>query len=95
MSLLIRPPNTNALIGTPAGFSQSGSMHGHCEAGAVKRELGCAAGRPQPGIQSLPVQSSIMHSSTYRGVRPKMLVSFSAPGLSKTFFFSFLLSPGM
>src|SRR5271166_5495597 len=57
MSLLIRPPNTIALIGTPAGFSQSGSMHGHCEAGAVKRAFGCAAGRPQPGVQSLPVQS--------------------------------------
>src|SRR5208283_1717403 len=57
MSLLIRPPKTNALIGTPAGFSQSGSIEGHCPAGAVKREFGCAAGRPQPGVQSLPVQS--------------------------------------
>ncbi|MNT45140.1 hypothetical protein D3C72_1817050 [compost metagenome] len=25
--------------------------------GAVKRELGCAAGRPQSGVQSWPVQS--------------------------------------
>ena len=46
-----------ALIGTPAGFSHSGSIDGHCAAGAVKREFGCAAGRPQPGVQSLPFQS--------------------------------------
>src|SRR5271166_2137462 len=57
MSWLIRPPNTNARIGTPAGFSHSGSIDGHCEAGAVKREFGCAAGRPHPGVQSFPVQS--------------------------------------
>src|SRR5208282_1230606 len=57
MFLRIRPPNTKPLIGTPAGFSQSGSIDGHCEAGAVKRAFGCAAGRPQPGVQSAPVQS--------------------------------------
>ena len=34
-----------------------GSIDGHCEAGAVKRESGWAAGRPQPGVQTLPVQS--------------------------------------
>ena len=33
-----------AEMGTPSGFSQSGSMVGHCEAGAVKRPLGWAAG---------------------------------------------------
>src|SRR5208283_744066 len=57
MLLCIRPPNTKPLIGTPAGFSQSGSIDGHCEAGAVNREFGCAAGRPHPGVQSAPVQS--------------------------------------
>src|SRR5208283_2977783 len=57
MFLRMRPPNRKALIGTPAGFSHSGSIEGHCEAGAVKREFGWAAGRPQPGVQSLPVQS--------------------------------------
>jgi hypothetical protein len=57
MSRLMRPPNTKALIGTPAGFSHSGSIDGHWLAGAVNRELGCAAGRPQPGVQSLPCQS--------------------------------------
>src|SRR5512142_1696193 len=46
-----------ALIGTPFGFSQSGSMDGHWEAGAVKRELGWAAVRPHPGVHSCPCQS--------------------------------------
>ena len=33
-----------AEIGTPDGSSHLGSIDGHCDAGAVKRELGCAAG---------------------------------------------------
>src|SRR6202789_2228422 len=41
-----RPPKINALIGTPCGSSHDGSMVGHCEAGAVKREFGCAALAP-------------------------------------------------
>src|SRR5579864_222358 len=41
-----RPPKMMALMGTPTGESQCGSMVGHCEAGAVKRPLGCAAVRP-------------------------------------------------
>src|SRR5439155_10951038 len=56
-----RPPKTKALIGTPSGFSQSGSMVGHCFAGAVKRALGCAALAPvalaMSGVQTLPCQS--------------------------------------
>src|ERR1700739_1260398 len=40
------PPKMIALIGTPYGDSQSGSIQGHCDAGAVKRPLGCDAGRP-------------------------------------------------
>ncbi len=32
-------------------------MLGHCAALTVKRALGCAAGRPQPGVQSWPRQS--------------------------------------
>src|SRR5215470_12825810 len=52
-----RPPNTKAEIGTPWGSSQAESIDGHCDAGTVKRALGCAALRPQPGVQSLPCQS--------------------------------------
>src|SRR5262249_45369227 len=47
----------NAEIGTPLGSSQLGSSEGHCEAATVKRAFACAAGRPQPGVQSLPCQS--------------------------------------
>src|SRR6266436_141098 len=51
----------NALIGTPLGFSQSGSIVGHCRAGAVKRPLGCAAGAPVSlaiaGVHLFPRQS--------------------------------------
>src|SRR6266849_951559 len=56
-----RPPKMIALIGTPLGFSQSGSIVGHCEAGAVKRAFGCAAFAPVclaiSGVQRLPCQS--------------------------------------
>ena len=51
----------NALIGTPAGFSHSGSIVGHCFAGAVNREFACAALAPVAfaisGVQGLPCQS--------------------------------------
>jgi hypothetical protein len=44
-------------MGTPSGFSQSGQMMGHWEAGAVKRALGWAAGSGLAGVQSRPFQS--------------------------------------
>src|SRR5205823_2557163 len=50
-----------ALIGTPSGDSHAGSMVGHCDAGAVKREFGCAAFAPvsfaMAGVHFLPCQS--------------------------------------
>src|SRR5262249_49459401 len=52
-----RPPKIRPLIGTPAGFSHSGSRLGHCANGAVKRALGCAALRPQSGVHGCPLQS--------------------------------------
>src|SRR5438874_10859773 len=61
-----------ALIGTPFGFSQSGSMVGHCEAGAVNRALGCAAFAPVSfaisGVHLLPCQS--VHSAGGSSVMP-------------------------
>src|SRR5258708_32758358 len=51
-----RPPKISPEIGTPAGFSQCGDIDGHCRAGAVKRELGCAAGA-SPVQGRLPFQS--------------------------------------
>ena len=47
-----------AEIGTPCGSSQCGEIDGHCAAGAVKREFGCAAFSVLPGIQRFPFQSS-------------------------------------
>src|SRR5215831_11478215 len=56
-----RPPKMMALIGTPLGDSQSGSIVGHCEAGAVNREFGCAAFAPVclaiAGVHLFPCQS--------------------------------------
>src|SRR5579885_2351280 len=67
-----RPPKMNALIGTPFGSSHAGSIVGHCEAGAVKRELGCAAFAPVSlaiwGVQRLPRQSR--HSAGGSSVMP-------------------------
>ena len=61
-----------ALIGTPFGSSQAGSMVGHCEAGAVKRAFGCAALRrfafAISGVQRLPCQSR--HSAGGSSVMP-------------------------
>ena len=52
-----RPPKTNALIGTPPGSSQAGSITGFWAAGAVKRAFGCDALASLAGVQSLPCQS--------------------------------------
>src|SRR5215475_241181 len=59
-------------MGTPLGSSQAGSIVGHCEAGAVKRALGCAALAPVclaiSGVQRLPCQS--VHSAGGSSVMP-------------------------
>src|SRR6266702_3038626 len=52
-----RPPNRIAEIGTPFGSSHSVAMIGHWATGVVKRELGCAAGSGEAGVQSRPFQS--------------------------------------
>src|SRR5262245_57046828 len=52
-----RPPKRIAAIGTPAGFSHSPEITGHCRAGAVKRALGCAALRPEAGVHGRRSQS--------------------------------------
>src|SRR5687768_7784699 len=55
--VLRRPPKMNALIFTPLGSSQAGSIDGHWLAGAVKRAFGCAAGVPFSGVHGCPRQS--------------------------------------
>src|SRR5579859_4970424 len=67
-----RPPKMMALMGTPSGDSQLGSMVGHCDAGAVNRPLGCAAVvpcfLPIAGVHFSPRQSR--HSSGGLSVMP-------------------------
>src|SRR5579864_7529708 len=67
-----RPPKMIALIGTPCGSSHAGSIVGHCDAGAVKRELGCAAFAPVlfaiSGVHRCPCQSR--HSAGGSSVIP-------------------------
>src|SRR5277367_804464 len=67
-----RPPKTMALMGTPSGSSHAGSIVGHCEAGAVKRALGCAPLAPVSlaiaGVHFLPCQS--VHSAGGSSVMP-------------------------
>jgi len=46
-----------ASIGTPAGSSHVSAIDGHKWAATVKRELGCAAGVSESGVQSRPCQS--------------------------------------
>src|SRR4051794_11756962 len=74
-----------ALIGTPVGSSQCGSIDGHCAAGAVKRAFGCAAFLPVclsiSGVQRLPRQS--VHSAGGFSVNPSHHTPPS--GVSATF----------
>src|SRR5579864_6662435 len=59
-------------MGTPSGSSHAASMVGHCDAGAVKREFGCAALAPVSfaicGVHLLPFQSR--HSAGGSSVMP-------------------------
>src|SRR4029453_2263539 len=74
-----------ALMGTPVGSSQAGSIVGHCDAGAVKRALGCAALAPVSlaisGVHFLPCQS--VHSAGGSSVMPSHQTPPS--GVSATF----------
>src|SRR5882762_10457628 len=61
-----------ALMGTPVGSSQAGSIVGHCAAGAVKRAFGCAAfalvSLAIAGVHLFPCQSR--HSAGGSSVIP-------------------------
>src|ERR1700685_4597812 len=60
MTLARRPPKRIASIGTPAGSSHSAAIAGSWEAGAVKREVGGAAG----------VARSFDHPWPFQSIRP-------------------------
>src|SRR5258708_12364665 len=80
-----------APMGTPVGSSQAASIVGHCDAGAVKRALGCAALAPVffaiSGVQRLPCQS--VHSDGGGSVIPSHQTPPSGvnPTLVKIVFF--------
>src|SRR5579863_1406828 len=96
-----------ALMGTPSGDSQSGSMVGHWEAGAVKRPLGCAAVvpffLPMAGVQCCPRQSrhsaggfSVMpsHQTPPSGVRATLVKMVFRESAAMADGFVFMLVPG-
>ena len=76
-----RPPKTIASSATPSGSSQPSAIVGHWSAATVNREFGWAAGRPESGVQSRPVQSTRCGGAS--GVRPSHQTSPS--GVSATF----------
>src|SRR5688572_24796007 len=91
-----RPPKMNASIGTPAGSSHCGSIEGHCDAATVKRALGCAAGRPDCGVHSLPVQSVSFAGGSF--VMPSHQTSpsgVSATLVKMVFFFTVSMQLGL
>src|SRR5271155_1297807 len=102
-----RPPKMKAEMGTPFGFSQSGSIVGHCRAGAVKRPFGCAAGMPvslaMAGVQRLPRQSmssaggvSVMpsHQTPPSGVSATLVKIVFFASVAMALGFVFALVPG-
>src|ERR1041385_3709296 len=71
IAVLRRLPKMNAEIGTPWGFSQPGEMVGHCRAGAVNRELGCAAlSLPSHGwpFQSISFSGGVFDLPSHHGI---------------------------
>src|SRR6195952_5841928 len=104
----LRPPKWKAEMGTPLGeFQASMSMDGHCETGAVKRPLGCAAGLPVilaiSGVQMSPRQSkhwggglSVMpsHQTPPSGVRATLVKMVLRASVAIAFGLVFALVPG-
>src|SRR5580692_133087 len=102
-----RPPKIIALIGTPSGSSQAGSIVGHCEAGAVNRAFGCAAFAPVwlaiSGVHRFPCQSrhsaggsSVIpsHHTPPSGVSPVLVKIVFRESIAIALAFVFLDVPG-
>src|SRR5438105_15587523 len=95
-----RPPKMMACSGTPFGSSHAGSIVGHCDAGAVKRALGCAALAPVSlaicGVHFLPCQSR--HSAGGSSVMPSHQTppsGVSAVFVKMVFFESVIIAFGL
>src|SRR5712671_109603 len=97
------PPKRIASIGTPFGSSHSGAITGHCDAATVKRALGCAALRPESGVQGRRSQSinfggfwSVIpshHTSPSSVIAQFVKIEFLVR-LSMALAFDFMLVPG-
>ena len=103
MTLARRPPKKKPEIGTPFGLSQSLSMTGHWEAGAVNRALGCAAGFGFWGVHcSLSQLTSLAgfsldipsHQTSPSGVRPQFVKMQFLSRVSMAFLLDSMLVPG-
>src|SRR6516164_4511934 len=98
-----RPPKRMASMGTPLGSSHSGAMQGHCEAGVVKRELGCAALRLEAGVQGRRSQSTSSaglvsvapsHQTSPSGVIAQLVKIEFRVAVSIALRFDFMFVPG-
>src|SRR6185436_2008269 len=92
-----------AEIGTPSGSFQAGSKLGHWRTATVKREFGCAALRPDSGVQSLPCQSvrcaggvsdSLSHNTSPPSVSATLVKITSCVSILTAVGLDFMLVPG-
>src|ERR1700727_1954898 len=97
------PPNKIASMGTPLGSSHSGAITGHCAAAQVNREFGCAAFRPDSGVQGRRSQSinfaglaSVIpsHQTSPSIVMAQLVKMEFLVTLNMAFAFDFMLVPG-
>src|SRR6266404_5410499 len=102
-TLARRPPKRIASIGTPLGSSHSLAMTGHWLAGVVNRALGCAAFRPEVGVQGRRNQSTSCggfsevipsHQMSPSGVIAQFVKMELRVAVSMAFLFDFMLVPG-
>src|SRR5512142_1163356 len=98
-----RPPKRMASMGTPLGSSHSGAITGHCRAGVVKRALGCAALRPDSGVQGRRSQSTSSggllsvipsHQTSPSGVSAQLVNMEFFEAVSMALALDFMLVPG-
>src|SRR3954452_24374647 len=98
-----RPPKRMAEMGTPFGSSHSGAIDGHCEAGAVNRAFGWAAGLVDSGVQVWPFQSvrragvvsvRSSHQTSRSSVSAQLVKMQLASRVARAFGFVFIEVPG-
>src|SRR5665213_3409372 len=89
-------------MGTPSGSSHSGAIAGSAITEQVNRELGCAAGSGDDGLQGVPCQSvsraggslSPSHHTSPSSVNAVLVKMVFDPSASRAFGFVCSLVPG-